>query len=463
MAHIQKESMLVIQGVEITGVGSHIIDPEHEQCKVRAVSNPAISESLAGHERYFRGLFQLLRNWEASPSSVVDQAPLYDSADWRQLNPDDQITALVLWQKYRGNIPTDADPRWIQFDALPDKIFDLTGIRSRYWALPGVATSDLGKQAAEQALAVSGLNPESVGFIMVATTTPDHPQTPLTATRIKGKLGIQNPDVFCIDVTAACTSYASAMQVAYGLIASGQYKSGLVIGADVMSGTASPYNRNLRIVLGDGAFCAVLEACPIAQNAFIPGGFFARSDPSLGDLIVVPAGGSALPVSPEMIIDPFDQRHLMFMDGHTVRKRAERMLLQKKTDGELPRLVGLMAEAAERAGLLFPDIDFVAMHQANLRIINPPIQLMREFGFAGQVHNNIERFGNTTSASGGLCLDEAWQCGELEEGDLVEFVAFGGGMTAVTFMVRWTLGSYPSEHLPYRLLDSNRRPRVPIS
>jgi 3-oxoacyl-[acyl-carrier-protein] synthase-3 len=357
---------------------------------------------------------------------------------------------LVLDQKYPGDtLPGDDDPRWKQFDAPPEKIEKQSGIRSRYWAKPGVDSSHIGAQAAERALAISGLDREKVGCIIVATTTPPNHATPVTAPLIKELLGIRNEDVFCTDMTSACTSFASALQTGYGYISAGIYKNCLVIGTDVEETTTSPYDRNVRILLSSGAFCMVLEACNLQSSDFHPHWFSFGSDGSLSGLIVMPAGGSALQVTPEMIIDPFDQRHLMAMDGPAVRKVAERMLLkvQKKGDNDPLEITGAIARALKKAHLTFADVNFTAFHQANTRIINPVEEHMRQLGFTGVVRNNISEYGNMTSGSFGVCLDHAWQLGLLKYGDRVMIVVFGGGMTVGVVFFQWTLHCFPEEYI----------------
>ncbi|RJO59243.1 ketoacyl-ACP synthase III [Candidatus Parcubacteria bacterium] len=437
----------------LTGFGSNIFDESNPVCLVRRVSNQEISDSFAKHETYFRKIFALLSKFREKGIS------LYSQPEWQRLDSKSQIASLILDRKYPGDtLPKDDDPRWIQFKAPPEKIEKQSGIKFRYWAKPGVDSSHVGAQAAERALAVSGLNRERLGFIVVATTTPAHPATPLTATLIKELLGIRNENVFCTDITAACTSYASALQLGNALISSGLYKNGLVIGADVMeTTTTSPYDRNVRILLASGAVCGVLEACSFRDRGFFPNGFHFESDGSLADLIVIPAGGSALQVTPEMIIDPFDQRHMMAMNGPEVRKRAERLLLkvQKSDEDSQPQITGAIARALEKANVTYADIDFVAFHQANSRIITPIEEHMRELGFQGNVRNNIDEFGNTTSASVGLCLDHAWQLDLLKSGDLVMIVVFGGGMTVGIIIFRWTLQGFPSEYLAYSFQSAN--------
>ena len=441
----QRTTASHIHGVHVSAIASCVFDESRPDCMVRQVDNKEISDALAAHEVRYRKIFSLLRKFRTAGK------PIFAQEEWQKLDPESQIAMLVLDQKYPGDtLPGDDDPRWIRFNAPTEKIEKQSGIRTRFWAKPGVDSSHLGAQAAERALEISGLHREKVGAIVVATTTPKNHATPCNAPVIKELLGIRNEGVFCTDVTSACTSCASALQYGYSLISSGLYKTCIVIGTDVMeSTTTSEYDRNVRIILSSGAFCLILEACNIQSSAFQPHWFSFGSDGSLSNLIVIPAGGSALQVTPDMIIDPFDQRHMMAMDGPMVRKVAERMLLkvQKKGEGEPLEVTGAIARALEKAHLTFADIRFAAFHQANMRIINPVEEHMRELGFTGLVRNNISEYGNMTSGSCGVCLDHAWQLGLLKRGDLVMMVYFGGGMTVGVIFFRWTLSSFPEEYV----------------
>ncbi|MFH0804840.1 MAG: 3-oxoacyl-[acyl-carrier-protein] synthase III C-terminal domain-containing protein, partial [Patescibacteria group bacterium] len=391
------------------------MNPADPRCLVRVVTNEEVTSALAANGQYYRYVFGVLRSIKA----IVDQylaagfpeSDVFGTTLWHELDGPTQATVLTLWQKYRDvPIPAEDDKCWKQFDVTPDKIVELTGIDQRFWVKPGVATSNLAAQAAEQALQVSGLNRQRVDFVIVATTTPDHPQTPGTANRTAWKLGIRTSSVWCFDVSSACTSFVSALGVGYSLIRSGMFRRGLVIGADVMGEpTTSRFNRNVRIILADAARCVVLEACPLAEDAFHPGQFSYGSDNSLGDLIVTPAGGSALEITPIMLVDPFDQRHRMQMDGPEVRKRAQRLLLTiRRGENDEQVVTGAIADAVRRAGVDYAGIDVALFHQANKRIIDPVVDSMVRLGFRGLVHDNIQWYGNTTSASIGLCLDEAW-------------------------------------------------------
>ena len=442
-----------MKGARITGIGSTIMDPSHPDCLVRLVTNQELTNSLAERGRHYREIFRTLRAWKNLREMRLHdgrEGSIYNTGGWEDHDDATKVELALLWLKYKeAPIPEDDDPCWKQFDTSPEDIFRLTGIEQRYWAKPGVATSDLATQAAEKALAISGLDRNKVQFIIVATTTPDHPQTPPTASLVAKKLGIAAAGPWCLDVTSACTSFVSAVGLAYGLIRSGVYKFGLVIGADVMGEpTTSRCDRNVRIVLGDGGHAIEIEACPEKQDAFRPEWFSYSSDVSMSDLIVTPAGGSALEITPLMLADPFDQRHRMFMNGREVRKRAERLLLETQEGANGKEYVGAVAEAVARAGIEYSDIALAVFHQANIRIIDPVVKKLRLLGCRAVVHNNIAYYGNTTSPSSGICLDEAWQADLVKEGDLVMVVSMGGGLGTAIYFYKFSLGSYPSHILP---------------
>lgn len=319
-----------------------------------------------------------------------------------------------------------------QFKTDPQWIETRTGIKERRFAAAHEATSDLATRAAEAALKNAGLAKEALQFIIVATTTPDHQATPPTAALVQHKLGIpaRNQDgslreVAVFDVSVACSSFVKALALAYGLIQSGLYKTGLVIGADVMSRIVSWNDRAIFPLLGDGAGCFVLEQTGTIEDQFGPNNFYLGVDGSLADLIVVPAGGSRRAVTPENLTDPLDQSHTIKMKGRKVFEIVLGLVADK-----------IIPEALKKANIGLESIDAIVFHQANLRIIGP---VVKRLGYSGIVHNNIERYGNTTSASIPLCLDEALELGKIKSGMRVLMVVFGGGFTWGTALWRCEL------------------------
>ncbi len=440
MTVLEPQKCVVGQGARTTGVGAFITDTTNPECLVRVVTNGEISRELSRYEKFFRICFQLIREVKIWKGSHHDEEfPLESDKCFRRFSEDQRWHFMQLLHVYREKeVPSDDDECWIQFQARAPKIFKLCGVRKRFWAKLGVSSSMLGAQAAREALEISGLDQEKLDFIIVATTTPDHPATPLTATLILEQLGVKSTGIFATDITAACTSYGAALQYGYALIHSGMYCKGLIVGADVMDRTtASQYHRGVRIMLSSGGFAQVIEACSAAQDSFSPLNFLFGSDPSRANLIEIPAGGSRQLVEPSMIIDPFDQRDMMLMDGQEVMKINKDLLFGQGAD-----IQGAIIDAFKKAGLTAVDIAFVATHQANIRILKPLHNRLRSLGFRGIFWKNIRHFGNMTSASVGLCLYEAWRQGKLKRGDKVMMVVFGGGLTWGIIIFEWTLDSY---------------------
>ncbi len=322
-----------------------------------------------------------------------------------------------------------------QFVTSEGWIEDRTKIKQRYIASDEQATSDLATIAAENALRMSGLKKDKVEAIILATVTPDYFTSPATSAIIQDNLKIsfklENKlrEIFCVDMTSACTSFTAALFLSYGLIRAGLRKNVLLIGADVMSRVLSPYDRSVLPIFGDGAFAMVLEASQ-GLDLFSPDWFFCGADGSKAQRIIVPAGGSRLPVTEEIIGDPFDQRHKVKMEGNQVFKE----IVSRVKNEVIP-------QALEKAHLQLKDIKLLIFHQANQRMTEA---IMKRFA-ESQTYSNIQRYGNTTSASVGLCLFEAWQEGILKADDKVMLVTFGGGYTWLTTIFRWP---YLPEEIP---------------
>lgn len=326
----------------------------------------------------------------------------------------------------KGLIRSD-DPRLEQFNCDPDWIRQRTGIRERRHAGPNEATSDLAVKAAESALKMAGLRREAVEFVVLATVTPDHPATPPTASIVQHKLGLPHTAVF--DVSVACSSFVSALELGYSLVRSGLHKAGLVIGADVMERIISWNDRSMLPLFGSAGGCFVLEETSQAEDQFGPNNFSSGSDGSLADLIVTPKGGSRAAIEVSTLTDPFDQGHTFKMQGRTVFKTV------------VPLMAGLVIpQALKKAGLRLEEVDAMIFHQANARITEPVVE---QLGFKGVVYNNIERYGNTTSASIPLCLYEAIRDGAVKLGMRVLLVVFGGGLAWATGF--WRCGLDPEE------------------
>ena len=300
-------------------------------------------------------------------------------------------------------------------DTSNEWILQRTGIRERHIVDPGVGTSDLGTQAAIQAIERAGLTPDDIGVIVCGTVTPDM-LFPSTACLIQHKIGAHHTWGF--DLSAACSAFTYSLTTASQFVASGAHEHALVIGADVMSSIIDYKDRSTCVLFGDGAGAVVVSAAKEGEGRIID--FEHEIDGSGAAALCMPAGGSLRPPSHETI----DQGlHYVKQDGQAVFKFAVR-----KTE-EIARRV------LERNGLTAADLDLFVSHQANRRIIQSATE---KLGVPeDKVIINIERFGNTTAATIPLALNDAVCSGRLKKGDLVLLASVGAGFTVGAVLLRW--------------------------
>jgi 3-oxoacyl-[acyl-carrier-protein] synthase-3 len=295
-----------------------------------------------------------------------------------------------------------------------DWITQRTGIKVRRIAAENEATSDLAVRAARMALERAALDPQAVDAIIVATCTPDY-HFPATACLVQSAIGAKNAAGF--DLEAACCGFLFGLNHAAAAIAGGLLKNVLVIGAETLSRFTDYSDRGSCILFGDGAGAVLLTP---SRN----GGELIYcemgSDGSGGDLAIVPAGGSRNPASEETVRQ---RAHYMRLNGPEVFKWAVNKL------GEL------VTRMPEQTGIPLDDIKLIVPHQSNVRIIQSFCQ--RAGIPEGKAYINIDRVGNTSAASIPLALDEAVQEGRLQRGDLVLLLAFGGGLTWGTALLRY--------------------------
>jgi 3-oxoacyl-[acyl-carrier-protein] synthase-3 len=301
-------------------------------------------------------------------------------------------------------------------DTTDEWILQRTGIRERHIVDPGVATSDLGTEAARKAIERAGLTPNDIGLIVVGTVTPDM-MFPSTACLVQHKLGAHRAWGF--DLSAACSAFTYSLTTASQIVASGGTEHALVVGADVMSSIIDYKDRSTCVLFGDGAGAVVVSATTDeSQGAILD--FEHEIDGSGGPALCMPAGGSHRPSSHETV----DERlHYVKQEGHTVFRFAVR-----KTE-EISRRI------LERNGLTPDDLNLFVSHQANRRIIQSATE---KLGISpDKVIINIERFGNTTAATIPLALNDAVCSGRLKKGDLVLLASVGAGFTVGAVLVRW--------------------------
>jgi 3-oxoacyl-[acyl-carrier-protein] synthase-3 len=294
-------------------------------------------------------------------------------------------------------------------------ILQRTGIRERHIVDPGVATSDLGKEAAVKAIERAGLTPSDIGLIVVGTVTPDM-MFPSTACLIQHKIGA--PHAWGFDISAACSAFTYSVTTASQIVSTGAHDHALVVGADVMSSIIDYQDRATCVLFGDGAGACVVSAAGPDDGAILD--FEHEIDGSGGPALYMPAGGSLYPPSHDTV----DQRmHYVKQEGQTVFKFAVR-----KTEEISRRLL-------DRNGLKPSDLDLFVSHQANGRIIQAATEKLGVD--PGKVIINIERFGNTTAATIPLALNDAICSGRLKKGHLVLLASVGAGFTVGSVLVRW--------------------------
>ncbi|MGE5573374.1 MAG: beta-ketoacyl-ACP synthase III [Bacteroidota bacterium] len=298
-------------------------------------------------------------------------------------------------------------------DTSDEWIVERTGIRERRIARNGEVTSDLAAQAAAAALDDAGVSAGEVDLIIVATVTPDMP-FPSCACVVQAKIGATNAAAF--DIGAGCTGFVYALSLAHDLVAAGRYSNVLVIGAETLSRITNWRDRNTCVLFGDGAGAALVRPLERSDGllAFVLG-----ADGARGEVLTLPAGGSAHPASHDTV----DQgMHYIHMQGNQVYRFAVRIMVEATR------------QVLERAGLAEGDIDVVVPHQANQRLIELAAERL---GSPEKVYSNVARFGNTSAASIPIALDEASRTGKLKAGDRVLLVGFGAGLTWGAAILRW--------------------------
>jgi 3-oxoacyl-[acyl-carrier-protein] synthase-3 len=320
------------------------------------------------------------------------------------------------WGRYAPSRVLTNDDLSRMVDTSQEWIRQRTGIHERRVAGSGETTASLSLRAAQAALDVAELDPRKVELIIVATATPDY-AFPSTACLVQDALGARKAGAF--DLSAGCSGFVYALSVAAGLIEAGQYDNAVVIGAETLSRITDWTDRNTCVLFGDGAGALVLQASEAPGGVL---GSVLRADGSGGDLLKLPAGGSAQPATSETVNQ---HQHYIHMDGREVFRFATRVL--PKVTRQVVELVGLKVE----------DIVLFVPHQANGRIIQSAVEAL---GIpTDRVFTNLERFGNTSSASVPMALAEAIDQGRVQKGDLVVCAAFGAGLSWAATAIEWSL------------------------
>jgi 3-oxoacyl-[acyl-carrier-protein] synthase-3 len=311
-------------------------------------------------------------------------------------------------------VVTNADLEKI-VDTTDEWIRTRTGILTRHYADPGIASSHLGTEAARKLLAAKGVRPEEIELIVLATVTPDM-LFPATACLIQDRLGATKAWGF--DLSAACSGFAYALTVGAQFVGAGSHKKVLVIGADIMTSILDYKDRATCVLFGDGAGAVLVEPASSDSEGIID--FAHDLDGSGGCNLYMPGGGSLNPPTAETVEK---RMHYVHQEGQQVFKYAVR------------RMSELACHILERNGLSSRDLALVVPHQANLRIIRA---MQERLGIDdSKVMVNIDRFGNTTAATIPLGLMDALEQKRLRKGDLVLLIAVGAGYTTGAVLMRW--------------------------
>ncbi len=344
---------------------------------------------------------------------------------------------VVGWGSYAPpQVLTNADLERM-VDTSDEWIRTRTGICERRLAGEGETTVSMSLQAARRALEVAGLRPAQLDLIIISTVTPDH-AFPATACLVQDALGASHAAAF--DLSAGCSGFIYGLSIAAHLLSAGAYQTALVVGAETLSRITDWSDRATAVLFGDGAGAVVLE---VGENE---GGVLSTllgADGSGGDLLRLPAGGSKAPPSHRTVAE---RQHFIQMKGREVFRFA------------VKKLPEITREVVERAGLSLGDVSLLIPHQANQRIIDAAVRTLDLP--PGTVYTNLERYGNTSSASIPIALSEAAEAGRIHPGDLVVCAGFGAGLTWGAAAIRW---SRPHPAPPPRWLQFLRRMRYPLA
>jgi 3-oxoacyl-[acyl-carrier-protein] synthase-3 len=309
---------------------------------------------------------------------------------------------------------TNHDFAAIGIETSHDWIVERSGIVERHIAQEGETTCSMAAAAARQAMERADVHPGQLDAIVLSTASPDR-LLPATAVDLQAELGASRAAAF--DIGAACSGWLYGMTVAEGMIATGVAETILVVGSEKMSAIVDWKDRATCVLFGDGAGAVILQRARTGKGILSA---YMRSDGQLADLLYRPGGGATIPMSSAVLEE---RSHLVRMAGREVFKHAVRS----------------MSDAADRAldaaRLTGADIDLLIPHQANVRIIeatakhsNIPMD---------KVYVNVDRYGNTSSASIPIALDEVVEKGIVKEGSTVLMVAFGAGFTWASMIIRF--------------------------
>ncbi len=313
-----------------------------------------------------------------------------------------------------AHVMTNHDFAAIGIETSHEWIVERSGIIERHIAKEGDTTCSMAATAARVAMERADVHPGQLDAIVLSTATPDR-LLPATAVDLQAELGASRAAAF--DIGAACSGWLYGMTVAEGMIATGVAETILVVGSEKMSSIVDWKDRATCVLFGDGAGAVILQRARTGKGILST---FIRSDGKLADLLYRPSGGATIPMSAQVL----DERsHLVRMAGREVFKHAVRS----------------MSEAADRAldgaRLTGADIDLMIPHQANVRIIEATAKHSNIS--MDKVYVNVDRYGNTSSASIPIAIDEAVEKGIIKDGTTALLVAFGAGFTWASMIIRF--------------------------
>jgi 3-oxoacyl-[acyl-carrier-protein] synthase-3 len=300
-------------------------------------------------------------------------------------------------------------------------IIERTGIEERRWVEPGESGAGMGAKAARKALAQAGMEADQLDMIIYATLSPDV-TFPGTAVFVQKELGVSSKAIPCLDIRQQCTGFVYGLAIADTFIRVGQYKNILVIGSEIHSTglDKSTAGRDVTVLFGDGAGAAVVGVSDDPNHMILSSHLHA--DGSNAEILWTekPASKS----HPRLTLEDMEQGlHYPKMQGRKVFKHAVTRMPQAVMEGMVAN------------NLKLDDIDMIIPHQANLRINEFMAKMMKLP--PEKMHNNIQKYGNTTAASIPLCMTEAIELGKIKSGDLVVVVAFGAGLTWGSVFLRY--------------------------
>ena len=293
-------------------------------------------------------------------------------------------------------------------DTTDEWILKRTGIKERHIAAEDEYTSDMAAKACELAIERSGIAKEEIDLVLCATVTPDYFNMPSTACIISDKIGIKNVQAF--DISAACSGFVYLLSVAKAFIESGMKKNVLIVGAEKFSSIVDYTDRSTCILFGDGAGAAMISATSNKEEGFID--LHASADGSYADFLVTPAPGAVNPAS-QRVID--EGLQYVQMKGNETFKLAVKTLTKD------------VKEILAKNDISANDIPHFIPHQANYRIIKAVGDALKMT--EDQVVLTVGKYGNTSAASIPMALNDIWESGRLQEGELMLLDTFGGGLT----------------------------------